>query len=254
MATRAQIPALIKQKIAIFEHIQPEYEACFRFMQEVHGQERLASFSVAQVVYYLHALWLCECKDRLLSIYENMRRYEGHHCLDLLQIWQEGRSAEVVAFLTDKLNMLSFTAITTQFEEARNQPGDQTLAHRLEHGRLVLLTRGMNLLHALEAIFSLSADELVQQVRSACQEYHHTPAQIDVQRAELKTPLYAYRPHQLLAQQNMVAMNRLDVNVLAQSTDMPGERSWHAASPDEPLAPFAEQVISGYLELNVSIR
>jgi hypothetical protein len=253
MTTTMQIPELVEQKLAAFERIQPEFEACFRFMQEVHGQERLASFSVAQVVYYLHALWLCECKDRLLSIYKNIRRYEGRHCLELLRNWQEGHNAEVVAFLTRKLDMLPFTDITAQLEEARGQRGDQTMAHRLEHGRLVLLNRGMNLLHALEALFSLSEDDLLQEVRSACQQYNHTPAQIETQLAELETPLYVYRPHQLLARENMVMMNRLDVDVLAQSADMPGERTWRAASPTEPLAPFAEQVIAGYLELRAPV-
>ncbi|MGH2481057.1 MAG: hypothetical protein ACRDHW_15485 [Ktedonobacteraceae bacterium] len=236
-----------------FERIQPEFEACFRFTQEVHGQKRLAAFSVAEVVYYLHALWLCECKDRLLSAYKNIRRYEGRRCLELLRSWQAGRNAEVVAFLTNKLDMLSFNDITARLEEARNQQGESALADRLQHGRLVLLNRGMNLLHALEALFSPSEEALLQEVRAACRQYNHSPAQIKAQLAELETPLYTYRPHQLLAQQNMVAMNRLDVDVLAQPTDIPGTRTWYTASSTEPLAPFAEQVISGYLALHAPL-
>ncbi len=249
MTTTIQIPELVEQKLAAFERIQPEFEACFRFMQEVHGQKRLASFPVEKVVYYLHALWVCECKDRLLSVYKNIRRYEGHHCLELLRAWQEGRSSDVVAFLTMKLDMLSFTDITTQLEEARGQQEAQALADRLQHGRLVLLNRGMNLLHALEALFSLSDEALLIEVRSACQQYNHTPAQIEAQLAEAETPLYTYRPHQLLAQQNMMVMNRLDVDVLTQPADLPGERTEHTTSSTEPLAPFAEQVINGYLTL-----
>lgn len=253
MATTTQIPALVEQKLAAFERLQPEFEACFRFTQEVHGQKRLASFPVAKVVYYLHALWVCECKDRLLSVYKNIRRYEGRRCLELLRAWQEGHNAEVVAFLTTKLDMLPFTDITAQLEAAHRQQGAQALAERLQHGRLVLLNRGMNLLHALEALFSLSDEALLIEVRSACQQYNHAPGQIEAQLAETEAPLYTYRPHQLLAQQNMVVMNRLDVDVLAQPADMPGERTGRADPPTEPLAPFAEQVIDGYLALRAPL-
>lgn len=253
MATKAPVPRLVEQKLTAFERIQPTYEACFRFIQEVHGQKRLQAFSLAQVVYYLHALWLCECKDRLLSINGKNLRYDGCYCLELLRTWQEGQSTEVVAFLTDRLNMLSFTTITGQLEEAYHQSRGQALAQRLEHGRLILLNRGLNFLAALDAMFSLSATEQLQQVRSACQQYRHTPTQIQAQCAELATPLYAYRPHQLLAQQNMVVMNKLDVDVLTHAADMPGQRSGCVAVPTEPLAPFAEQVIEGYLALRAPV-
>ncbi len=59
---------LAEQKLAAFERLQPEFEASFRFVQEVHGQRRFATFPVAEMVHYLHALWICECKDRLLSV------------------------------------------------------------------------------------------------------------------------------------------------------------------------------------------
>jgi hypothetical protein len=68
---------LAKQKLAVFEQLQPAFEASFCFVQEVHGQRRFSAFPVAQTVHYLHALWICECKDRLLSIYKNIIRYEG---------------------------------------------------------------------------------------------------------------------------------------------------------------------------------
>ncbi len=32
-------------------------------------------------------------------------------------------------------------------------------------------------------------------------------------------------------------------------TDLPGERSWKVIVPTEPLPPFAEHVIAGYLKL-----
>jgi hypothetical protein len=78
---------LAKQKLAAFERLQPEFEASFRFVQDVHGQRRFSAFPVIETVHYLHALWVCECKDRLLSIYRNTVRYEGHYCLDLLRRW-----------------------------------------------------------------------------------------------------------------------------------------------------------------------
>ena len=184
---------------------------------------------------------------------KNIHRYEGRRCLELLHSWQAGHNVEIVAFLTNKLDMLSFTDITARLEEACNQQGESALADRLQHGRLVLLNRGMNLLHALEALFSLSGEALLQEVRAACRQYNHSPAQIKAQLAELEAPLYTYRPHQLLARQNMVVMNRLDVDVLAQPTDMPGTRTWYSASPTELLAPFAEQVISGYLALSAPL-
>jgi len=248
METTAQIPELVKQKLAAFERIQPEFEECFRFNQAVHGQKRFSSFSVGQVVYYLHALWVCDCKDYLLSIYKNIRRYEGRRCLELLRAWQEGQSSEVVAFLLQKLDMPSFDELTAQIEDARAQRREM-LARRLEHGRMVALNRCMNLMHALDAIFALSGADLLSEIRPACEQYGHTPAQIEQQLAEMKSPPYSYRPHQLLARKNMIVMNRLDVDVLSQAADQPGERSGRVLPATEPLAPFAEEVIDGYVPL-----
>jgi hypothetical protein len=76
-----------QRKSEAFEQLQPACEASFRFVQEVHGQRRFSVFPVAETVRYLHALWVCECKDRFLSVYRNIVRYEGHHCLRLLQRW-----------------------------------------------------------------------------------------------------------------------------------------------------------------------
>ena len=44
-----------QRKSEAFEHLQPEFEASFRFVQEVHGQRRFAAFPVAETVRYLHA-------------------------------------------------------------------------------------------------------------------------------------------------------------------------------------------------------
>src|SRR5438105_12133661 len=103
MTTTPTTQELVNQKLQAFEQLQAEFEASFRFVQQVHGQQRFTSFPIADSVRYLHALWVCECKDRLLSIYKNITRYEGRYCLELLRFWQEGDAAGVVAFLQRKL-------------------------------------------------------------------------------------------------------------------------------------------------------
>src|SRR5207248_843883 len=240
---------LINQKLAAFERLQSEFEVSFRFIQQVHGQKRFSSFPVDHAVRYLHALWVCECKDRLLSIYKNIERYEGRQCLELLLGWQEDDTASVVAFLNRKLDMLPLADITRQLQEARQRHKDDGLPERLMHGRLVMLNRGMNLFQALDAIFALPDDELVREVQVACAQYGHHPSQIERQLAELDTPLYSYVPHQALAQRNIVLMNKLGVNVMNKPADQPGQRSWKVLEPVEPMSPYAEHVIVGYQEL-----
>jgi hypothetical protein len=249
MATLIQVPELVRQKLAAFEAIQAEFEEGFRFIEEVHGQRRFSAFSVADVVFYLHSLWLCELKDRLLGIYKNGCRYEGSRCLKLLQAWQEGRSTKVVDFLMFQLDKLPFAEITAQIEEASRQEGDEAARNRLEHGRMVLLNRGMNLMSALEAIFSPRESSLLAEVREACEQSHHLPAQIEEQLAELATPLYAFQSHKLLARQNMVIMNKLALDVLVPPADEPGARSRRVLPARERQTPFAEQIIDGYRPL-----
>lgn len=241
---------LAQQKLLAFEQLQPEFEASFCFVQHMHGQRRFAAVAVAETVFYLHALWVCECKERILSVHKNIGRYEGQYCLDLLRGWQEGETAAVVAFLQRKLDALSFAEIMHQIEEAKTvrHAGDGLL-RRLLHGRLVLLNREMNLLQALDGIFALSEDDLMQEVQLACSTYGHTPSQIEQQLAEVDDPLFSYAPHQFLAERNMLVMNTLGVNVMILPTDLPGERSWKVVAPTETLRPFAESVIRGYLEL-----
>lgn len=241
---------LAEQKLAAFEQLQPEFEASFRFVQEVHGQRRFAAFPVAETVSYLHALWVCERKDRLLSIYKNIVRYEGQHCLSLLQRWQAGETAAVVAFLQRKLDGLPFADLIRQIQEAKTvrHAGDGLL-RRLLHGRLVLLNRAITLMQALDGIFALSEDDLMREVQAACANFGHTPSQIEQQLAEVEYPLSSYAPHRLLAQRNMLVMNTLGVSVMTLPTDLPGERSWKVVAPTEPLRPFAEHVIRGYQEL-----
>lgn len=240
---------LIKQKLAAFEQLQAEFEESFHFVQDVHGQRRFPTFSVADSVHYLHALWVCECKDRLLSIYKNIGRYEGRRCLELLLGWQEGDTANVVDFLDRKLDMLPVADITRQLHQALHHDNDKNLARRLKHGRLVMLNRGMNLMHALDAIFAVEEDLLVKEVQIACMQYAHHPSQIEEQIGEMDTPLYSYIPHRSLARRNMMHMNKLGVDVMSRPTDLPGQRSRRVLEPAEPMSPFAEQVIEGYLDM-----
>ena len=104
-------------------------------------------------------------------------------------------------------------------------------------------------MQALDAIFVLSEDDLKNEVLDACGQYGHIPRQIELQLAEMDDPLYSYVPHQLLAQRNMLVMNKLGVNVMTLPTDRPGERSWKVSAPTEPMPSFADHTIEGYLEL-----
>jgi len=247
--TTPVVPELVKQKLEAFERLQDEFEASLHFVQNMHGQYHFTSFPVADSVRYLHALWVCECKDRLLSIFKNITRYEGSYCLELLRRWQDGDTASVVDFLNRKLDMLPFVDITRQIHEARYQLQNEGVARRLEHGRRVLLNRGKNLMQALDAIFSLPEDKLAAEVQAACAHYGHSTDQIEKQLAERETPLYTYVPHQLLARRNMAVMNKLGVNVLIKPADQPGERSQRVRKPIEPPGPFAEHVLDGYVPL-----
>ena len=218
-------------------------------MQDVHGQKRFSSFRVSDVVRYLHALWICECKGRLLSVPKTVKEYEGKRCLELLRLWQQEDTASAVEFLQHKLDMLPLAQITQQYFEASHLQQDDGLAQRLAHGRHIMLNRGFNLMEALDAIFGLSDDALSEEVRAACEQYGHLPEQIAQQLEEMDTPLYAYVPNQALAQRNMRVMNELGINVTFRPADLPGQRSWRVLPPTEPLSPYAEHVVEGYQEL-----
>jgi hypothetical protein len=250
MATTLDAEKLAKQKLEAFEQLQSEFEASFHFIQDVHGQRRFSKFSVMESVHYLHALWICECKDRLLSIYKNIERFEGRYCVNLLQRWQEGNTADVIAFLHAKLDGFPFVELTQQINDAKaTLTRDDSLVKRLIHGRLTLLNRSMNLMQALDAIFALPEDDLRYEVRDACVIYGHTHDQIELQLAEMLDPLFSYVPNRLLAQRNMLVMNKLGVKVMTLPTDRPGERTWKVAAPTEPMSSFAEHSIEGYREL-----
>lgn len=250
MAVTLAIEKLAKQKIEAFERLQSEFEVSFHFVQDVHGQRRFSALPVIETVHYLHALWICECKDRLLSIYKNIERYEGRYCLELLLRWQEGVTLDVIEFLHRKFDVFPFAELTRQIQEARSvRQADDSLVRRLVHGRITLLNRSMNLMQALDGIFFFPDDDLRTEVQVACAHYGHSPSQIKQQLAEMKDPLYSYMPHRLLAQRNMLAMNKVGVNVMTLPTDRPGERSWKVDIPEEPLPSFADHMIEGYLAL-----
>lgn len=247
--TTAEVQHLIEQKLDAFERLEPEFKASFQFLQDVHGQKRRLLFPVADVVRYLHARWVCECRAYLLSVAKTVKEYEGLYCLELLRHWQEGDTASVVEFLYHKLDMLPLADITRQLHEARMRHFDEDFIQRLVHGRMVMLNRGMNLMHALDSIFALSEEDLQREVQIACEQYGHLPAQIEQQVQAMDSPLFAYLPHQALAQRNMRVMNELGIDVTTNPADRPGKRSWRVLPPMEPLGPYAEQVIKGYQEL-----
>ena len=250
MAKNAEIQTIVEQKLAAFDRIQSEFEACFQFIEDVHGQKRFSTFSIADIMYYLHALWMGECKTSLLSVSKRAKEYEGRLCLNLLQKWQQEKdTGSVVEFLQHKLDMLPLVDITRQIHNASRAHAQDSLVERLLHGRVIMLNRGINLMTMLDMLFALSEEELAQAIHKACEQYGHLPEQITRQLAEMDTPLYSFVPHQSLAQRNMVVMNNLGVNVIQKPADLPGQRSWRVMEQTEPLAPFAEQVVPGYQEL-----
>lgn len=258
MEQTARIPAIVRQKLEAFEQLREEFKQCFRYVQEVHGQRRFTAIPLAETVRYMHALWVCECKGRLLSVAGRGLRPgkedEGELCLQLLRGWQQEQdTASVVDFLSWKLDMLPLAGITRQLHEARSENTGEGFIHRLEHGRAILLNRGMHLMLMLDSIFILPEEELVGQVAMACGQYGHTPEEIEQQLEQIKTAIYSYVPHPLLAQQNMTVMNELGVDVMQRPADLPGERSWKVLVPvvpeKEPQEPFAEHVVPGYIDL-----
>ena len=243
-------PVLVQQKLETFARLQPDFEISFQFLQEVHGQQRLPFFTIADCVRYLHARWVCECKGLLLSVSKTVKEYDGRRCLELLRLWQEQRdTASVVAFLHARLDMLPLADITRQLQEMRHAQKDVALIARLEHGRKVMLNRGIHLLQAMDTIFALSEEELAQAVQHACSLYEHLPTQIQDQLEQMDTPLYGYFPHQALAQCNMLVMNTLGMDVTAQPADRLRERSQKVRVPEEILPPYAEEVIDGYVDM-----
>ena len=239
---QAPVPCIIADKQIAFEHLSKDFQASFAYIQNVQGQRWFPSFSVASTVHYLHALWICECKDLLLSVPQTTSRYDGRRALEVLRSWQEGETADVVAFLEYKLVLASFADITNRMQAAVRS-GDKMWLRRLAHGRLVLSNRAWNRERALADIFALAPEMLSHQVRAACAHYGHTVQQIEAQLAYLQTPLYASVRHPGLARHNMVLMNALGVRVANNSADRPGLRTSRVQAPTLSHQPYAEQVI-----------
>lgn len=258
METTIHTPEIVRQKLETFEQMREEFKRCFQYVQDIHGQRRFAALPVAETVRYLHALWVCERKGRLLSVAGRGLRpgkeYEGERCLQLLRGWQQKQdTASVVDFLSWKLDMLPLAGITRQLQEAHHANSGEGFVRRLEHGRIILLNRGMHFMLALDAIFALPEEELTRQVVEACQQYGHTPEEIERRLEDMSAAIYSYVPHPLLAQQNMNIMNELGIDVIQRPADLPGERSWKILAPVVPEKkleePFAEQIVPGYLDL-----
>jgi len=214
----------------------------------VHGERRFETFPVAATVRYLHALWICDEKDHLLSVPKTIRRYEGRLCLELLRVWQEGDSAPVVEFLNRKLDMLPLADLTRQIQQVAAS-GDQALTRRLTHGRAIMLNRAFNLYHALDALFEPTPDALLVQVRAACRDAGHTSDEISAQLAEFDAPAFAFVRHPSLARRNMLVMNALGVEITDNVADRPGDRTERVALPTMPSAPYAQVTIPGEMTL-----
>ena len=230
---------LVRSKLEALERIEADFRESFAFLWDVHGRTRLDPFPVASSVRYLHALWICECKDRLLDVQRSIVRYEGVRCLELLREWQSGETGGVVAFLQRKLDDQPFAELTRQIETAQ-AASEASVARRLLYGRRVLLHRTFNLARALDAIFALPYADLLRVVSEECARLGHTPEDLARQRADLETPLYAHLRHPALARRNMRVMNALWMTIGGTPGDALGERTERAATARSPLASYAE--------------
>lgn len=239
--------AIIAAKLERFAALEPEFITSFQFVEATHGQVRFAEFPIEFSVRYLHALWICECKDRLLSVPKTLERYEGQDVLEKLRGWQAGETAPVVDFLQRKLDMQPFAEITRLLHEAEQRDGNES--RRLAHGRMILLNRAYTLLAALEAIFALSEAEMIVRVQRACADLGHTPEAIDGEIALLLTPEFAFIPHHDLARRNMLVMNHIGARASSVPGDRPGERTWRVVTPELPPGPYAQIAIADYYQL-----
>ena len=242
------VDELTARKLADFARIEEEFLESFIFVQDVHGQRRFSSFPLEQVVRYLHALYICDLKDRLLSVYTNIMRYEGERCLRLLRGWQEGQTAAVIAFIHRKLDNLPFGEVSRQIERSANS-GDAQTASRLAEGRVVLLNRNYNLSHALDAIIMPEPAQLRGEVLALCARLGHTPADLDRQIADLHSDVYSYAPSAPLARRNMLVMNSLGVRIANTRGARPSDRTDRVGRPTIPAPPYAEEVIPGAMTL-----
>ena len=118
---QAPLPRVITEKLSTIDRLSRDIRESFAHVQNVNGQRRFSSLSVASTVHYLHALWICECKDLLLSVPRSTSRYHGHRALTLLRSWQAGETGEVVAFLEYQLASRPSPALPTVYKQRRVQ-------------------------------------------------------------------------------------------------------------------------------------
>ncbi len=244
-APSGEVDALSARKLDAFAEIEEDFLDSFLFVQDVHGRRRFTSFPLVDVVRYLHALYICERKDCLLSVLKNIERYEGERCLRLLRNWQEGQTADVVAFVHAKLDNQPFAEVSRGIEQAE-RVGDTKTAHRLTSGRLTLLNRNFNLSHALDAIFAQEPERLRAEVAALCERFGHTPDAINRQIVELRSDIYRYAPSAPLARRNMLLMNHLGIRIAETGSE-------HEALTMAPAQPFAEEMIPREMTL-MSLR
>lgn len=242
--TSAQLDDLSRRKLEAFARIEDDFLESFLFVEEVHGQRRFTTFPVASTVRYLHALSICEVKDRLLSVAPLATRYEGERALNLLCAWQQGATADVVEFIHHRLDNQPFGQVSRQIEDAL-RAGDARRAQRLLSGRMVLLNRNFTLSQALDAIFRLTPDAVAAEARASCERLGDTPEAIEQRLAALRSDLAAYAPSPELARRNMLVMNRLGPQVMSAAGDRPGERTDAVQPPASPEPPYAEETIPG---------
>ncbi len=207
-AASGELDAVVRQKLEAFEAIERDFRESFRLVAAFHGERRFERVPVGASVRYLRALWICDCKDRLLDAARSIRRYEGRRCLELLLAWQHGQSAGVVIFLSEKLGDAPVAELTRQITLAESS-GDAALTGRLSHGRRIALNRSFNLALALEAILSVSAEELLAVVTDVCGELDLRPERIAEALMAFDSPIFRHVRHPLLARRNMLLMNAL---------------------------------------------
>lgn len=245
------IPPLIREKLAAFDQLEPSFCESFRYVQQMHGEARFPSAPVAAIVRYLHALFVCHCKDGLLSVPTTTARYGHRFALDLLEVWQRGETLPVVEFLEAKMDprpILPFARELEAAETSAEAPAGTDEAKRLRHGLEILLNRMHNLYAALDTILGLPRQGLLDEVRGACVEFGHTPDEIRQEREWFATPLYSYVPHAELARRNMLVMNSVGVAITSELVDRPGNRTARVLPGRPPLAPYAENPLPNETE------
>lgn len=76
--TTPQFPPLMREKIAAFDRLLQTF-ASFTYVEQMHGERRFPRVPVSATVRYLHALWVCNCKDTDEARCESYQRSLGVH-------------------------------------------------------------------------------------------------------------------------------------------------------------------------------